>query len=235
MNASAKTNAALEIRELEHSYRGDDAFALSIPRLDIAAGEAVALCGPSGCGKSTLLQLVAGLLDADRGSIRIGGEDLTKLRGAARDRFRGRRIGFIFQTLNLAPGFTARENVMLAMRFADAGRNELGESPAERAGSLLGALAIDAPDRPVEEYSLGQQQRVAVARALACRPPLVLADEPTASLDPENARRAVDLIRETCREAGAALLLVTHDPAIAERVGKTVRMAEICGKAQVAR
>lgn len=234
MNASASAPPALEIRDLAHAY--ESGFGLSIPRFDLARGEATALCGPSGCGKSTLLQLIAGLLDADRGSIRIGGEDLAPLRGAARDRFRGRRIGFIFQTLNLAPGFTARENVMLAMHFADAGRNELGESPADRAGTLLAALAIDAPDRPVEECSLGQQQRVAVARALACRPPLVLADEPTASLDPENARRAVDLIRDTCREAGAALLLVTHDPAIAARVGKTVRMAELARTtAEVAR
>ncbi len=216
---------ALEIRELALTYPGG--FSFSVERFTLAAGEAVALCGASGSGKTTLLQLIAGLLDADRGSIRVGGEDLTRLRGAARDRFRGRRIGFIFQTLNLAPGFTARENVMLAMHFADAGRQELGESPADRAGSLLSSLGIDAPDRPVEEYSLGQQQRIAVARALACRPPLVLADEPTASLDPANAMRTVDLIRETCRAAGAALLLVTHDPAVAARVGRTVGIEEI--------
>jgi putative ABC transport system ATP-binding protein len=216
---------ALEIRDLARSFPGG--FSLSVDRLDLAAGEAVALCGASGSGKTTLLQLVAGLLDADRGSVRVGGDEITRLRGAARDRLRGRRIGFIFQTLNLAPGFTARENVMLATHFAEAGRGELGESPSERAGSLLSSLGIDAPDRPVEEYSLGQQQRVAVARALACRPPLVLADEPTASLDPENALRTVDLIRETCREAGAALLLVTHDPQVAARVGKTVRIDAI--------
>jgi putative ABC transport system ATP-binding protein len=216
---------ALEIRDLAHSFPGG--FSLSVGRFELAAGEAIALCGASGSGKSTLLQLIAGLLDADRGSIRIGGEEMTVRRGAARDRLRGRRIGLIFQTLNLAPGFTARENVMLAMHFADAGRNELGEAPLERAGSLLASLGLEAPDRPVDEYSLGQQQRVAVARALACRPPLVLADEPTASLDPANAMRTVDLIRASCREAGAALLLVTHDPLVAARVGKTVAIDEI--------
>jgi len=221
----ASAAPALEIRELSHAFSGG--FSFSIDRFALAAGEALALCGASGSGKSTLLQLIAGLLDADHGSIRVGGDELTRLRGAARDRFRGRRIGFIFQTLNLAGGFTARENVMLATHFAGAGRGELRESPSERAGSLLTSLGIETPDRPVEEYSLGQQQRVAVARALACRPPLVLADEPTASLDPENAMRTVDLIRETCRGAGAALLLVTHDPQVAARVGKTVRMDEI--------
>jgi len=222
---------ALDLRDLRFGFPGG--FQLSLPRLTLAAGEEIALCGASGSGKSTLLQLVAGLLEPDAGSIRIGGEEITRLRGAARDRFRGRRIGFVFQTLQLAGGFTARENVCLAAHFADAGRDELGGvRPSERAAELLGSLGLDEIDRPVETYSLGQQQRIAVARAIVCRPSLVLADEPTASLDPDHAARTVDLIRETCRAAGAGLLLVTHDPAIAGRFRRVERLEALAATAE---
>jgi putative ABC transport system ATP-binding protein len=137
----------------------------------------------------------------------------------------------IFQTFHLALGFTARENVMLALLFGAPGE---GKHEA-RANELLATLGLgsdgdptnDRRDHPVERLSVGQQQRVAVARALACRPPLVLADEPTASLDPENGRRAIDLIRSTCRDQGAALLCVSHDPTLVPSFSRHVDLGSL--------
>jgi ABC-type lipoprotein export system ATPase subunit len=215
---------ALEIRDLRFHFGDEGGFELTIPSFRLDAGEDLLLTGGSGTGKSTLLQLIAGLLEpvGSADAIRVAGTPIGTLRGAARDRFRGRSIGMIFQTFQLALGFTARENVMLALLFgAPADRNHRA-----RADELLASLGLapvggseadpasDRRDAPVERLSVGQQQRVAVARALACRPPLVLADEPTASLDPDNGRRAIDLIRSTCREQGAALLCVSHDPSL---------------------
>ena len=211
---------ALRIHGLRFAHPGS--IRLEIPELRLEAGEELLLTGPSGSGKSTLLHLAAGLLEADAGTIEIAGEDLAAVRGAERDRLRGRRVGMIFQTFNLLAGFTAAENVMLALLFAGVPR------PAQRprAEALLASLAIDATDRAVETLSVGQQQRVATARALATGPALVLADEPTASLDPEAVVRTVDLIRTACREASAALLLTSHDPVLRDSFERIVDIRE---------
>ena len=202
---------ALEIADLTFRYEGGESpWTLSIPSLSLAKGEQLMLRAGSGKGKSTLLNLIAGLLEPSSGTIRVAGTAMHALRGAARDTFRGKHVGMIFQTFNLLNGFSALENVMAALMFA-------GKSPAEQKAAaleLLSTLDITRVDAPVERLSVGQQQRVAVARALACSPELVLADEPTASLDPDNAAKAMRLIRETCRAKGAALLCVSHDPAI---------------------
>ena len=176
--------------------------------------------GRSGCGKSTLLQLIAGLLDPADGSIRIAGTDVAALRGATRDRFRGRHVGMVFQTFHLLQGFTARENVLAALLMSDAPKADWNA----RAESLLRSLGIEHLDARAEELSVGQQQRVAIARALACRPTLVLADEPTASLDPENAVNAVRVLRDACREQGAALLIVSHDPSLEPHFTRVERL-----------
>jgi len=215
--------AALEITGLSFGYPGAKRETVRVGTLSIAAGEQVLLTGGSGSGKSTLLNLVAGLLEPTAGSVRVDGRDIHRLRGPARDAFRGRTIGMIFQTFNLLPGFSARENVMLAMMLSGAGRGE----QHDRASALLGSLGIDRPDADVARLSVGQQQRVAVARAVACRPALVLADEPTASLDPENANSAIGLIQETCRQSGAALVCVSHDPSMRERFARVESMAEL--------
>jgi len=198
---------ALEIARLCFRY-GEGGFELQLPTLALGRGEELLLLGRSGCGKSTLLQIIAGLVDPQSGSVRVAGQDMHALRGSARDRYRGRSIGMVFQTFNLLHGFTAIENVMVAMLMSDLPKAEW----RPRAESLLASLGIDRIDAPAEELSVGQQQRVAVARALACRPALVLADEPTASLDPDNAANAVKILRTACREQGAALLVVSHDP-----------------------
>lgn len=199
-----------------HSGRGGpttEPFALEVDRFELGAGEQALLAGASGGGKSTLLAIIAGLLEPDAGSIRVGGDAITAMHGAARDLFRGRRIGMIFQTFNLLHGFSARENVEIALLATGASRRD----QRSRAESLLRELGIARADEPVDDFSVGQQQRVAVARAIACRPALVLADEPTASLDPATAANAMDLIQRACRETGAALLCTSHDPEMRQR------------------
>ena len=211
------------IEGLRFRYPGQGEPLLAIDDLECAAGEQVLLAGRSGMGKSTLLNLLMGLLDPTDGSVRIAGTDIHTLSGAKRDSFRGTHIGIIFQTFHLLHGFTAAENVMIAMSFSDI---PAGEHKA-RALALLERLDIPRPNALPENLSIGQQQRVAVARALACEPELVLADEPTASLDPENAAIATDLIQGVCREQGAALLCVSHDPGLADRFDRTLNLAEL--------
>ena len=203
---------ALLIQDLSFRYPGDP-WEFRLPSLRLAPAEQVLMVAPSGTGKSTLLGLTAGLLEPAGGRVHIADKDIHALTGAARDRFRGQHIGMIFQTFNLLTGFSALENIMAALLFA--GVHEREHRP--RASALLAELDITRADAPIEDLSVGQQQRVAVARALACSPALVLADEPTASLDPENARAAMDLIQSLCRQKGAALLCVSHDPAMAAR------------------
>ena len=148
--------------------------------------------GRSGCGKSTLLQLIAGLVDPMSGTVKVGGHDMHAVRGAARDRLRGRSIGMVFQTFNLLQGFTARENVLVALLMSDVPKSEW---PA-RAEGLLRSLGIERLDARVEELSVGQQQRVAVARALVLEPAVLLFDEPLSNLDAKLRRRVRQEIRE---------------------------------------
>jgi len=219
-DATDRQPKALMIHGLTFRYAADAPFGLALPSLELARGEEMLLVGRSGCGKSTLLQLVAGLLDATSGTITIGGTDVRALRGAARDRFRGQHVGMVFQTFNLLQGFSARENVLAALLMSDVPKRDWGS----RAETLLRSLGIESLDAPAEELSVGQQQRVAIARALACRPTLVLADEPTASLDPDNAANAIRVLRDACREQGAALLIVSHDPSLESHFSRVERL-----------
>lgn len=216
------SSPALAIANLAFRYP-TGGFELHLPALALARGEEMLLVGRSGCGKSTLLQLIAGLLDPTSGSVAIGGQPIHALSGAARDRFRGRSIGMVFQTFNLLHGFTALENVLVALMLSDSPRGEWNA----RAETLLRSLGIERLDARAEELSVGQQQRVAVARALAPRPTLVLADEPTASLDPDNAVNAVRILRDACREQGAALLIVSHDPALEPHFARRERLESL--------
>jgi putative ABC transport system ATP-binding protein len=202
----------LTITDLRKSFPSPEAGGQSVEivrvaRFELAAGQQLALRGESGSGKTTFLHLIAGLLAADAGRIDLDGVNVAALGEAARDRLRAERIGYIFQTFNLLQGYTVLENVLLGMSFGG-GRMDRGRAAAllERVG--LGARRHHFP----RQLSTGQQQRVAVARALANRPRLVLADEPTGNLDRRRGQEALALIREACAEAGAALLLVSHDP-----------------------
>lgn len=219
------TRPALVVAELVFSYPGAAATTVRVDDLSVHAGEQVVLTGSSGRGKSTLLHLIAGLMEPDRGRILVAGTEMGPLKGSARDRFRGRHIGMVFQTFHLLHGFSATENVLAALMFSDLPKSE----HRDRAASLLARLGIERVHAPAEELSVGQQQRVAVARALACRPALVLADEPTASLDPANASEAVGLLQEACRDSGAALLCVTHDPTLVRRFERHETLDALAG------
>jgi ABC-type lipoprotein export system ATPase subunit len=199
----------LEVTGLEKSFRspdGESTRVIDVPAFSMEPGEQLALEGPSGSGKTTFLHLLAGILKADAGRIVLDGRELTALPEAGRDRLRAECLGYVFQTFNLLQGYTAYENVLLGMAFSGKRDPAFARTLLERVG--LGDRMAYRP----RQLSVGQQQRVAVARALANRPKLVLADEPTGNLDRRHAREALALIREVCRENGAALLLVTHAP-----------------------
>jgi ABC-type lipoprotein export system ATPase subunit len=181
---------------------------VDVPQFSLAAGQQLALRGESGSGKTTFLHLIAGILAADSGSVLIGDRDMATLSEHARDRLRAENIGYIFQTFNLLQGYSCLENVLLGMAFGPGADRARAIAMLERVG-----LAHRLHHFP-RQLSTGQQQRVAVARALANHPKLVLADEPTGNLDRKNGREALALIRETCRENGASLLLVSHDPEV---------------------
>jgi putative ABC transport system ATP-binding protein len=215
--------ALLEIRDLKKSYTGPDggrATVLDLPELVLEAEEQVALRGVSGSGKTTLLHLIAGVLRPDTGSILLDGVDLAALSERRRDALRARSVGYVFQTFNLLQGFSALENVVLATMFGG-GDERLARELLEELG--LGDRLRHKPG----QLSVGQQQRVALARALANRPRLVLADEPTGNLDPERALQALELIRKLCREHGAALLCVSHDPAVLGAFERTLSLEDL--------
>jgi ABC-type lipoprotein export system ATPase subunit len=201
----------LRVASLKKAYRspdGDVTPVLDIPSLELRAGEQVALRGASGSGKTTLLHIIAGILTPDGGRVEIDGVDITAHGEAERDALRAERIGYVFQTFNLLQGYSALENVLLGMMFGRGADRAAAAALLTRVG--LGSRLDYRP----RQLSVGQQQRVAVARALAGRPRLVLADEPTGNLDARHGAEALTLIREVCREQGAALLLVSHDPAV---------------------
>lgn len=190
--------------------------------LELAAGEALVISGPSGCGKSTLLNLIAGILQADSGSVHMNGTDVQALSEAERDAFRGRHIGYIFQSHNLMQGFSAADNVRLSGFFSgqaiSSGQIQL---MLEQVG--LADFADYLPAR----LSLGQQQRVAIARALVHKPQLILADEPSSSLDGEQARACIDLLLQMAAEQQCSVLMVSHDERVFDRVGQRRAFHEI--------
>ena len=212
----------LEIKNLQKSYAepsGNRLLILDIPQLDVAEGEQVVLRGESGGGKTTLLHIISGIVSADSGSIRLDGTELTNFSEGTRDRIRADKMGYVFQTFNLLPAFTALENVRLGMTFARKKMN------AERGKELLNKVGLsDRMHYLPSQLSVGQQQRVAVARALANKPRLLLADEPTANVDLVNQKRIIDLIKDVCREESVAILLVTHSDEIASRFKRVERL-----------
>lgn len=199
---------------------------IHVRHFELADGEQVALTGSSGSGKTTLLHLLAGILTPDAGEIlfQLNGQatDIARLSEAHRDVFRGRHIGYIFQTHHLLAGFTALENVQLGMSFTNR-----ASDPAWARHLLAEVGLADRLHYKPDRLSVGQQQRVAVARALANRPQLVLADEPTGALDAKNAQQVLDLIRALCVEVGAGLLLVSHDMNIARQLPRVLELSEL--------
>jgi putative ABC transport system ATP-binding protein len=228
---------ALTHQNLKKTYTGPDGSfvpVIDVPFLQIKDGEQVALIGTSGSGKTTLLHLIAGILAPDSGSVIFhddmvdpnlgtsGSIDIVQLTEPQRDEFRGRYIGYIFQTHHLLPGFTALENVLLGMTFTGRAHDKPWAEHLLREVGLADRL-----DYRPQKLSVGQQQRVAIARALANRPRLVLADEPTGALDVANAQHALELIRKLCAEVTSSLLLVSHDLDIARQLPRVLTLSEL--------
>ena len=203
--------SVLKVTNLEKNFRlpqGELRPVIDIPDFELGSGEHLALSGGSGSGKTTFLHLLSGIYEADSGSIELDGEEMTRKSESQRDTLRSRKIGYVFQTFNLLQGYTCLENVLLGMRFGAGVNRPFAKALLERVG-----LSERVHDYP-RQLSVGQQQRVAVARALANRPKLVLADEPTGNLDSDMAQLSLKIIRDMCLENNAALLLVSHDEAI---------------------
>ena len=211
----------VELRDVAKTYRDGGVRALDGVSLAIPAGDFVSIVGPSGCGKSTLLHMIGALDVPTAGEVRFRGTPLAAIRDL--DRLRAREIGFVFQTFYLLPNLTARENVQLPM-FGD-GRSEADR--VARADDLLACVGLDARRHHLPgQMSIGQRQRVAIARALANGPALVLADEPTGSLDSRSGGEVMDLLGRLHAEQGTTLVVVTHDAAVAARGRRTIRMLD---------
>ncbi|MBX3679547.1 MAG: ABC transporter ATP-binding protein [Rhodocyclaceae bacterium] len=222
---------ALELRGLRFAWPGQ-APCIDIPGFPVAAGERCFLHGPSGSGKTTLLSIVGGVLSPREGRVCVLGEDLAQLSARARDRFRADHIGFVFQLFNLIPYLSMQDNILLACRFSAARRKRIaaaGSTPLAEARRL--AARLDLPEnllaRPAMTLSVGQQQRVAAARALIGRPGLIIADEPTSALDADRQTRFLDLLLSECDAAGATLLFVSHDRRLSTHFDRVVDLSAL--------
>lgn len=199
-------------------------FRLRVPHLSLGAGERLAIVGPSGSGKTTLLNLIAGLLEPEHGRITVGEVEITALSDPARRRFRASQIGFVFQDFALLEYLSARQNILYPYRITPA--LDLDTAARRRAEDLAQACGIgDKLDRHPTALSQGEQQRVAICRALVTQPKLILSDEATGNLDPESKARILDLLFEQAAEAKAAVLAVTHDHELLPRFERVVDFA----------
>ncbi|MFL6579595.1 MAG: ABC transporter ATP-binding protein [Burkholderiales bacterium] len=227
------TAAIVELSNLRFSWAASLPLTVDIPNLQLAKTDRVFVTGASGSGKSTLLSLLAGIVTPQQGSIRILDQDLGKLGGAARDRFRADHIGFIFQMFNLIPYLSVMANVVLPCGFsARRRRNAIQAAGSVEAEALRLLSHLDLADnrtleQPVTELSVGQQQRVAAARALIGAPELVIADEPTSSLDAERRSAFVDLLFRECTRNGATLIFVSHDTSLAAQFDRRINFVEL--------
>jgi putative ABC transport system ATP-binding protein len=221
---------AIDIEAAEFAWKDQEPL-LAIERFTVTRGERVFLKGPSGSGKSTLLGLIGGVLIPRSGTVRLIGTGLSELDASGRDRFRAEHLGFIFQMFNLIPYLTVRENVLLPLQFSSARRRRISNvEPGHEALRLLEALGLagnDLLERPVTQLSIGQQQRVAAARALIGRPDIVIADEPTSALDTDTRDGFLELLINECQAGGTTLLFVSHDSSLSTHFDRSIAMSEI--------
>jgi len=228
----AHAELILSLSDVRYRWPGKASFALAIPNFSVASGERVLLLGESGSGKSTLLSLICGTITAQSGSVVVAGIDIASLSAGKRDRFRAEQIGLIFQQFNLLPYASVLDNILLPLRFAPR-RNAMLSSPRDIATTLCAELGLPADAISVQAgtLSVGQQQRVAAARALIGAPPLIVADEPTSALDAATQATFLDLLFAQTRAAGSTLLMVSHDARLADRFDRVVQMADIASTA----
>ena len=238
--ASAGCSSRVDVAGIRFAWKKGEADILDIARLDVAAGERVFIEGPSGSGKSTLLSLLGGVVSPREGSVRVLGAGFSEMPARRRDRFRADHIGFVFQMFNLVPYLSMIDNVTLACRFSRRRRERAtsGSGTPEAEGRrLLARLGLDQPEllsRAVTELSIGQQQRVAVARALIGSPELLIADEPTSALDEGTCERFLELLSAQCDEAGTTLLFASHATRLGDLFDRRISLAELnragCGR-----
>ena len=228
---SSALRVVLAVEALRFAWPGMKAPCIDIEAFRITAGESVFLHGPSGCGKSTLLSLLAGVLVADEGRVTLLGHDWSQLSGAARDRSRVAHVGYIFQQFNLLPYLSVLDNVLLPCRFSQRREAQAarGGSSREEAEHLLAQMGLDRSlwNRQAMQLSVGQQQRVAAARALIGQPEVVIADEPTSALDEDRREAFLDVLLTACAVNNSALVFVSHDQRIAQRFARHVLLPEI--------
>jgi putative ABC transport system ATP-binding protein len=219
----------IEVRNLQFRYANATHDTLQIPEFSVAKGERVYLYGPSGSGKTTLLEILAGILKAEQGEVKILSRDLTKLSEKERDHFRAEHLGYIFQSFNLIPYLSVQENIELPIHLSPSRKERLkGEDPVSVLRHLCTRLGIiTLLDKKVTELSVGQQQRVAVARALFGRPEFILADEPTSSLDMDHREKFLELMFELCEQFGTTVLFVSHDRSIQHLFSRSVALDSI--------
>ncbi len=218
----------IEVTDARFRWPGRASFAIAVPEFGVTRGETVLLLGESGSGKSTLLSLICGTILADSGTVSVNGTDLKTLSGGSRDRFRAEQIGVIFQQFNLLPFGSVMDNILLPLRFAPDRRKRCVD-PRQQATELCQKLGLPegVETSKAANLSVGQQQRVAVARALIGEPPVLIADEPTSSLDETAQANFLDLMFDQVKAQGSTLLMVSHDPRLGERFDRVVRMPEI--------
>lgn len=223
----------MKISELIFSWKPNEASLLDIAFFEVERGEKVFLCGPSGSGKSTLLNLIGGVLPPVSGTLSILDANLSELNSIKRDRLRGDHLGFIFQMFNLIPYLSVVDNVVLPCRFSELKKRrilEAGFTLEQEAERLLSHLRIDVEtvkDRPVTELSVGQQQRVATARALMGSPALIIADEPTSALDADARNAFIDLLFTESQNSGSTVLFVSHDAELGKQFDRTIFLQEL--------
>ncbi len=220
--------ALLHIQNLHFAWPAQPAL-LDIPEFTLARAEKIFLSGPSGSGKSSLLALLAGVLLPQHGDIVLQGKSLSALRPAQRDAWRAAHLGFVFQQFNLLPYLSVRDNVLLPLRFSPTRRQRLQANPEQEAQRLLGELQLPAAlwSARADSLSIGQQQRVAVARALIGRPELLIADEPTSALDADTQQAFLDLLFRECEANQAGLLFVSHDQRLSAHFDRVLSLRDI--------
>ncbi|UCH23194.1 MAG: ABC transporter ATP-binding protein [Deltaproteobacteria bacterium] len=233
LEVAAATENVIDINNLQFAWRNNAAPVLDIDNLRVERGQRLFIEGPSGSGKSTLLSLLAGVIAPQKGTVSVRGRRVDALSGAQRDRFRADHIGFIFQMFNLIPYLSLAENVALPCRFSQRRRQKAQsqsgglEKEALRLLTLLGLADPGLLKRPVTDLSVGQQQRVAAARALIGSPEVLIADEPTSSLDAAHREAFIRLLFEECAKAQSTLIFVSHDTSLAPLFDQVIRLPEI--------
>ncbi|MDP2575865.1 ABC transporter ATP-binding protein [Vibrio penaeicida] len=229
MTASPTSSQIISLQDIRYAWTPDAPDTLNISEFSVSQKERIFIKGPSGCGKSTLLGLLTGILTPQHGNISILGETVSSLSQGQRDRFRADHIGYIFQQFNLLPYLSVIDNVLLPCQFSSIRKNNVKQSLEQEAKHLLERLHLpkDKIHTPVIDLSIGQQQRVAAARALIGHPELLIADEPTSALDHDNRAAFIELLMEEATQANTTLVFVSHDPTLESFFDRTIDLPNI--------